>query len=304
MRTARALSARRAAVLSKCVLLLAVSGIILAVGCTGEHVTRPGDGPDVPLTTTGGEHDYRVYYVEEGDTLSSIGRRTDVPWERIQEVNDCDPRDLEAGQVLLIPMHERQETPDRTGSSATSSWANRGGGSGHVVLDPGHGGRDPGATSPYAPHEKTINLAVARKVARRLRRQGCRVTMTREGDAFVSLDQRASIANRLNADLFVSIHSNASRDRGARGYEVYICDGASPSSRSAARSVRRAMSGVGIRSRGVRRANYDVLVNTEVPAILIELGFLSNRAEADKLTDPGMQSRLADRIARGIRTAL
>jgi len=303
MRTARHLSARRAATLSKLVLQLAALGFILAVGCTGEHVPPPGgDGPNLPLITSGGDYNYQVYYVKEGDTLSSIGRRTGVPWEKIQEVNDCDPRDLAAGQVLLIPMHQREQPPDRTGTASFPDHS--GGASGHVVLDPGHGGRDPGATSPHAPHEKIINLAVARKVARRLRRQGCRVTMTREGDAFVSLDQRASIANRLNADLFVSIHCNSSRDGGARGYEVYVAGGASSASRSAARSVEGALSGAGIRSRGIKTANYHVLTNTTVPAILIELGFLSNAAEADRLTDPATQDRLADRIARGIRSTL
>ncbi|MEF8788447.1 MAG: N-acetylmuramoyl-L-alanine amidase [Planctomycetota bacterium] len=303
-RSGRHAGARRAAILSKIVLLAAVLGIIFAVGCTQPDTVGGGGGTNIPLITSGGDHNYEVYYVEKGDTLSSIGRRTGVPWEKIQEVNDCDPRDLSAGQVLLIPLHAREEPPQPEQLN-TRTYADRGSGaSGTVVIDPGHGGRDPGAISPYGPEEKTVNLAIAQEVARILRRDGCRVTMTRKGDAFVTLNQRASIANRLNADLFVSIHANSSRDHGVSGYEVYVCEGASSMSHSAARSVERALSGVGFRSRGIKTANYHVLVNTEVPAILVETGFLSNRSQARALTDSSTQDSLARHIADGILSAL
>lgn len=289
-------------------LLLLSIGLLgsFIAGCASSGQATGGYGTDLPLVMGGGTHDYEVYYVREGDTLHSIGQRTGVPWEKIQEVNDCDPRNLQAGQVLLIPMHARESPPQPDAGSEGPTFADRGGGgaSGHVVLDPGHGGHDPGAISPIGLDEKAVNLAVAREVARILRGEGVRVTMTREGDAFVSLAQRASIANRLGADLFVSIHANSSEDSGARGYEVYVCEGASSMSHHAARSVEGSMSGVGFRSRGIKTANYHVLVNTRVPAILVEMGFLSNPGQARDLRTSSTQSRLADHIADGILSAL
>jgi N-acetylmuramoyl-L-alanine amidase len=91
-----------------------------------------------------------------------------------------------------------------------------------VVLDPGHGGKDPGAVGPRGLTEKEVNLDVAKRLARNLRSAGVRVIFTRDRDAFVPLEERTAIANINNADLFISIHANASRYRGARGVETYF----------------------------------------------------------------------------------
>jgi len=92
---------------------------------------------------------------------------------------------------------------------------------GVVVLDPGHGGRDPGAIGPYyGTEEKEINLHVALRTAALLRERGVQVILTRDSDRYVELDERAAIANRAGADLFVSIHANASEDRGNNGFLV------------------------------------------------------------------------------------
>ena len=94
-----------------------------------------------------------------------------------------------------------------------------------VVLDPGHGGKDPGAVGLHGLKEKNITLAIAKGLARRLRREmGVDVVLTRNRDAFVSLKERTNIATRAAADLFVSIHSNASTNRKAAGLETYYLD--------------------------------------------------------------------------------
>jgi N-acetylmuramoyl-L-alanine amidase len=176
--------------------------------------------------------------------------------------------------------------------------------SGCVVIDAGHGGRDPGATSILGYYEKGVNLAVAWKITNLLRRRGVRVQMTRTGDYYIELEDRAAIANRLNADLFVSIHADSSPKSSTRGYTLYIANGASWSSRRAAEALENAMAGTGLSSKGTRKANYCVLVETNGPAVLIELGYLSNRYEAGLLRDNSFQDRLAETIADGITSYL
>ena len=172
--------------------------------------------------------------------------------------------------------------------------------SGTVVIDAGHGGKDPGATSVLGFYEKTVNLSVAHKVARLLEQRGLRVKMTRTSDRFVELEERAAIANRLRADLFVSIHSDSFPKSTRRGYTVYIARSASSSSRRAASSIARSMSGTGLNSFGVQTAGYHVLTGTRGPAVLVELGYLSNRREAALLRSSSFQNRLAHAVADGI----
>ncbi len=172
--------------------------------------------------------------------------------------------------------------------------------SGTVVIDAGHGGKDPGATSVLGFYEKGINLSVARKVARLLEQRGLRVKMTRSNDSFLELQERAAIANRLRADLFVSIHSDSFPKSTRRGFTVYIACSASSFSRRAASAIARSMSGTGLNSFGVQTAGYHVLTGTRGPAVLVELGYLSNPREAALLRNPSFQNRLAQAVAAGI----
>jgi N-acetylmuramoyl-L-alanine amidase len=170
-----------------------------------------------------------------------------------------------------------------------------------VVIDPGHGGKDPGAISPIGPREKDVVLPVSLEIARLLREAGHEVILTRQTDVFVELDDRAAIANRRDADLFVSIHADSADNRDARGFTVYVCRGASSGSETVANAVVQSLdSGSGLDSRGVRAANYRVLVRTECPAILVELGYLSNRQDASLLRQDAVQKKLARCIAEGI----
>ncbi len=169
-----------------------------------------------------------------------------------------------------------------------------------IVIDAGHGGKDPGATSVLGGYEKTINLAVARKVASLLSRRGFKVRMTRTSDTYPELEERAAIANRLRADLFVSIHSDSFPKSSRRGYTMYVAKSASRHSFRAAGAIARSMSRTGLGSHGTQTANYKVLVGTRGPAVLVEMGYLTNRKEAALLRSRSFQTRIAEAIADGI----
>jgi N-acetylmuramoyl-L-alanine amidase len=172
--------------------------------------------------------------------------------------------------------------------------------SGTVVIDPGHGGKDPGAISVRGFYEKTVNLSVARKVASRLQQRGLRVVMTRQGDRFVELEQRAAMANQIGADLFVSIHADSSMTRSNTGYSVYVARNASYSSQKVARAIARSLEKVSPEGNGVKQADYRVLVKTQMPAVLVEIGYISNHGEASLIATDSFQNRIADAICEGI----
>lgn len=176
--------------------------------------------------------------------------------------------------------------------------------SGCVVVDAGHGGKDPGAPSCLGYPEKSVNLQVAQKVASLLKRKGIEVVMTRSGDTFLELEERSAIANRHNADLFVSIHSDSAANNSVRGFTIYVARSASWSSQKAANAISRSMSQVAANGRGIQQADYRVLVNTSGPAVLVELGYLSNNQDASLLRNSTHQNRLANAITEGIISVL
>jgi len=173
-------------------------------------------------------------------------------------------------------------------------------GRGLVVIDPGHGGKDPGAISVYGEREKNIVLDVALAAATQLRSRGLEVRLTRRDDTFVPLNGRADLANKLGADLFVSIHADSAGNRSATGFTCYIARGASGASRRAAGHILETLSASGSHSRGVRKANYRVLVRTACPAVLVELGYLSNGWEARRLGDRRYRWVLSQALAEGV----
>lgn len=167
-----------------------------------------------------------------------------------------------------------------------------------VVIDAGHGGTDPGARALDGSREKTYALDVAKRVAAQLRRRGYRVVMTRTGDYFVPLPTRAAISNRQRNAIFVSIHFNMSPRRAAYGLETYYH---TPYSRPLAASIQREIMRVyRTPDRGVKFANFHVLRNNARPAVLVELGFVSNPYEFDLIRRPAHRQQLADAVVRGI----
>ncbi len=134
-----------------------------------------------------------------------------------------------------------------------------------------------------------------------LKARGLKTVMTRRTDTFVELGQRARIANRSSSSIFVSIHFNGSRKTSIAGSEVYF---RSPRGRGIATSISRSLqSGVSGSVRGAFYADYKVLRETEMPAVLVECGYLSNKREARRCADPGHRQKLADAIIRGLLTA-
>lgn len=169
-----------------------------------------------------------------------------------------------------------------------------------IVLDAGHGGKDNG-TSYEEEKEKDINLAVVEKMKGILEQNGFTVVLTRETDEFISLDERVDIANQLEADLFISIHCNDyPQDTSIKGLECYYPEG-SIDGESYAKSIVEILKMRGnIATRNAKPEDYRVLRNTKMPAVLIELGFISNREERESLADNDYQMKMAEELVECI----
>ena len=213
-----------------------------------------------------------------------------------------------------------------------------------VIIDPGHGGNDPGAIGKSGLREKDVNLDIAKRLSSLLRGEGIKVVMTRSTDKFIPLEQRVRITNDSGADLFISIHSNANRVRSMNGFEIYYvsegiddCQRALSSAQDTAldldnayfyhpttnlkaivwdmiynynraesvelaRSIRRDLdSNLPVRVLRIKGANYYVLKGAHIPAVLIEIGFLSNYKEERMLKNGYYRQNIADAIVRGIK---
>lgn len=169
-----------------------------------------------------------------------------------------------------------------------------------VVVDAGHGGKDQGTSSGDV-LEKDINLSVAFLVAEKLEERGADVLLTRSEDVKIDLEERAVIANEADADLFVSIHCNyCEDDASVKGLECYYRDGSEGGQALAEQVVASVEEAGQVACRGTRTADFRVLRKTDMPAILVELGYLSNRGECGSLTDKEYQELLADKIVEGI----
>lgn len=203
-----------------------------------------------------------------------------------------------------------------------------------VVIDAGHGGDDAGVVGPSGSREKDVNLAVARELARYLDRAGLDVVLTRDDDRFLKLPERAEIANRRGGDLFVSVHCNGWFDRDAAGLETYFLSPAktdwsksveqaenqsgpaddvdfivwelvqnrfiSGSSELAEVVQHEACASLGLPDRGVKQAGFRVLVGAYMPAILVEIGFLSNPTEETLLLSREYQQQVARAVGDAI----
>jgi len=208
-----------------------------------------------------------------------------------------------------------------------------------VVIDPGHGGRDPGAISPWGLKEKHVNLTIAKYLHSLLKRKGFRVYMTRDRDVYVSLKDRVEFAKKKRADLFISVHANANHSRSLRGFEVYylspkfsdtqskvlataenLCqnEGLRLSSRlkgiigrrlnaenkreteMLVKSIMKSADNVGINTRKSVGAPFYVLKHNVCPAVLVEVGYLTNREEEKLIRTSLYRKQLALAIAEGV----
>src|ERR1051325_420094 len=167
-----------------------------------------------------------------------------------------------------------------------------------VVVDAGHGGKDSGAYRRYGPPEKRVALDVGQPLEKKLRESQIKTVMTRNSDVFIPLNDRVAIENKQNNAVFVSIHFNDSRKRGVRGFETYYQSGASFD--MASRIQQKLMTIPNSSNGGIHTANFRVLRLASCPAVLVECGYLSNRAEANQARDWEYRELLADRIAEAI----
>lgn len=209
-----------------------------------------------------------------------------------------------------------------------------------IVIDPGHGGKDPGAIS-NGLREKDVTLEIAERLAARLRKEGYEVFLTRDSDETVALEERTAYANRKKADLFISLHLNANRDTKARGIESYFLnlttdetaiEVAARENSTSTRSLGE-LQGIindlmlnskinessrfagelhrGVLSssravnyngsdRGVRQAPFYVLLGAQMPSVLLELGFITNEKDASLLQQAGFQKTLVEGVWNGI----
>ena len=173
-----------------------------------------------------------------------------------------------------------------------------------IYIDAGHGGSDPGAVA-NGLREKDLTLAISKRIAERLKDYKCDVRLSRTGDATLSLKQRTDDANRWGADFLLSIHINAG---GGTGYEDFVYSRVANGSRTA--RLRDAIHGEVTkelkewRNRGKKSANFHMLRESKMPAMLSESGFIDTKADADKLRSNAFIDRIAKGHANGLIKAL
>lgn len=177
-----------------------------------------------------------------------------------------------------------------------------------ICLDPGHGGLDAGAVGPSGLKEKDVNLAVAKRLAQYLS-PVCEIKLTRSEDRRLRTDESTDLAARVataenwRADYFVSIHCNSGKIS-ARGVETYAYQPGGKGEQLAKAIQAELVKETGLVDRGVKFAKYYVLHNTSMPAVLVELAFISNRAEEELLKSPIFQDKCAYAVAQGIAKAV
>jgi N-acetylmuramoyl-L-alanine amidase len=212
-----------------------------------------------------------------------------------------------------------------------------------VVIDPGHGGSNPGTMSPdLGVLEKDVVLVLAQRLRARLASRGIDVALTREDDRTLTLRQRMAIATGHAPDLFISLHANASPSRAQRGFETFVltpggvdvdgralrsdlpasrpgvdaatalilddvergaAQGAAADLAAAIQGALRLARGADL-DRGVRQDAHHVLLGATMPAVLVEVGFLDHPLEGRELLDPDVEDRIADALARAISAQL
>lgn len=172
-----------------------------------------------------------------------------------------------------------------------------------ILVDPGHGGKDPGAIGIGGLQEKGVVLSIGLEVAKILEQRGVQAVLTRADDRYVSLADRVAQAERVNATAFVSIHANSiglSQPQ-VNGLETYYYDTGYSLARSIHRSI---LSRINVRDRGVKQARFYVLRKSSMPAALVEVGFVTGSVDSRNLANANYRKQMAEAIALGIISAL
>ncbi|WP_110111966.1 N-acetylmuramoyl-L-alanine amidase [Bacillus sp. CGMCC 1.16541] len=234
-----------------------------------------------------------------GQVLTSLSNQTEVKvvktsgsWTQIQ---------LKPNQVGWVASQylttSRPVTPTPNPSLPVSSEVLKGE---TIVLDAGHGGKDPGAVA-NGISEKDVTMDVIYHVEKKLRAAGATVIMTRSNDTYPTLGDRVDIANKNKADLFISVHVNAASPD-AQGAETYYDSSRNPRSQEGKKLAeeiqRQLVSLVGMKDRKVKSAGFQVIKYTNMPSVLVELGFVTNKEDAKKLAS--QRELYAQAIVNGI----
>ncbi len=174
-----------------------------------------------------------------------------------------------------------------------------------IIVDPGHGGKDPGALAKIGGrNEKDLVLDIAKRLAKKLGNKGARVIMTRKTDRFVKLDNRAKLADKYNANILISIHIDSHRNPRINGATCYIARKSLRKSREVAESICCCLESNLIRCKGVRKADFRVLVGHSKPAVLIECGYITNSIDDMNLNNGSYRDKIAQSIATAIEQSL
>ena len=175
-----------------------------------------------------------------------------------------------------------------------------------IVIDPGHGGEDPGKVGSNDVLEKDLNLQIAKKVIKRLKKKGITIVTTREDDNVPTskkqdLEERIELINSTNPKLTVCIHQNSFLEPSVKGAQVFYYT-PDESAKEVAGILQEELRTVDLENKREIKANdtYYMLKHTKVPTVIVECGFLTNPEEAQKLTNEGYQDQLADAICNGV----
>ena len=208
--------------------------------------------------------------------------------------------------LISLTLGLSAQSTDVLAAARDSYWKVQNGSAMHplIILDAGHGGTDEG-TKVSALKEKRLTLLTVLMTKKKLEELGYRVMLTRGRDIFLSLPKRVSIANRTKATLFVSVHYNSAPSPDANGIEIFYFDSkeiwrSRASKRLAQCLLHRMIDQTEAASRGVKTSNFHVIRETDMPAVLIEAGFITNYKERQKLKDREYIERIAVGIAQGI----
>ncbi|PYQ15488.1 MAG: hypothetical protein DMF79_19665, partial [Acidobacteria bacterium] len=283
-------------------------------------------GPSPPAATTSGESDgIDVLSTHRVDGMLATEAGPRGPRRAPIVIASVGPAPRAAGRRKGTPPPPEPPELNRAGSYSLARQL--GLGARRIVIDPGHGGHDPGTIGPGGLQEKDLVLDVSLRLEKLVRAElGAEVVMTRSTDAYVPLEERTAIANSKGADLFLSVHGNASRDHRARGIETYFLSFAHAAtlkdlqqlvkaitlnskideSRDFAASVQEAMvqnvrQQHAVEDRGVHTAPFYVLIGANMPSVLAEIAFVTNPDDEKRLKTRDYRDLIARALLRGVK---
>ncbi|MGA0241789.1 MAG: N-acetylmuramoyl-L-alanine amidase [Candidatus Marinamargulisbacteria bacterium] len=194
--------------------------------------------------------------------------------------------------LVFSPLNEKHRAPSKKIANQSALYGKL------IIIDPGHGGRDPGAVNHKNDYEKYYTLDIAKRIKRELRLKGAKAVLLRTNDTNPSLYQRVRKINKLKGDFMVSVHVNSFINQHANGTETYYYKA---KEKKAAKAIQRQMvRHLGLKNNGIKHARMYVLKNTHVPGVLIEPCFMTHPKEYQQLKKPSFRTKIAKATVLGI----